>query len=229
MKYLRKFNEDFDDEMSIKDWCEKLGIDNATINEDDSIDVNGNVHISYKELEEIPIKFNIIYGGFECDNNELTSLFNSPSKARYYFCNNNYLTSLEYCSEVIYSLDCSNNELESLIGATKILKEDFYCADNKLTTLVGGPIEVGGEYSCMDNSLYSLEGCPKKIVGFFDCSGNYINEVYNLFPDYNSFIESLDYNYLRGDKIVRKRLEIALINAKSNEALPESLAYYNYI
>jgi len=44
-----------------------------TINEDLSVDVDGDVRISYRNLTEIPVKFNIVKGDFYCCNNQIRS------------------------------------------------------------------------------------------------------------------------------------------------------------
>jgi len=45
-----------------------------TINDDGSIDVDGEVDLSRKKLTKIPFKFRNVSGGFYCNNNQLTSL-----------------------------------------------------------------------------------------------------------------------------------------------------------
>ena len=51
--------------------CEKYGIKNYTINDDGSIDVNGDVYLSFKDLTELPLTFNKVTGYFNCYNNYL--------------------------------------------------------------------------------------------------------------------------------------------------------------
>ena len=49
---------------------EKYKIENYTINEDGSIDVNGDVHFYEYGLTELPINFNKVTGTFDCSNNK---------------------------------------------------------------------------------------------------------------------------------------------------------------
>lgn len=58
----------------IKEWLEKMGIQNYSINEDYSIDVKYSVDISGRGLEKLPdfIKFGIVGLSFYCHNNNLT-------------------------------------------------------------------------------------------------------------------------------------------------------------
>jgi len=58
----------------IHEICKKYGIKNYTINDDGSIDVDGNVNLSYRKLTKLPLKFNNVSGNFLCYNNQLTTL-----------------------------------------------------------------------------------------------------------------------------------------------------------
>lgn len=111
--------------------CKRYDINNYSINPDGSIDVNDNVYLSYKNLDRIPIKFNVVNGMFYCNNNNLTSLENCPNEIKSWFnCSFNKLTSLSgipNSNKVIYF--CSENPLESLEGFKRHY-ETLYC-DNK--------------------------------------------------------------------------------------------------
>ena len=70
----------------IKAWCEEMSIKNYTINDKGEIDVNGNVDLSYKDIEELPYKFGEINGYFDIDYcKKLISLKNCPHKVVGYF------------------------------------------------------------------------------------------------------------------------------------------------
>ncbi len=84
-------------EQEIKRLCKTYGINTFKINKDGTIDCNYSVDLSNMNLKEIPIKFNKVNGFFDCSNNHLTNLENSPK----YF---------------LGFLDCNNNPLESLDG-----------------------------------------------------------------------------------------------------------------
>ena len=58
--------------------CKKYRIDNYTINDDLSIDVDGNVVLYSKNLEYLPLKFNYVSSTFICSSNKLESLEGSP-------------------------------------------------------------------------------------------------------------------------------------------------------
>jgi len=83
-----------------------------TINDDGSIDVNGDVNLNNKKLAKIPFKFRNVSGGFYCHRNRLTSLEGAPNTVGGNFCY------------------CSNNHLTSLDGAPNFVGGNFYCYDN---------------------------------------------------------------------------------------------------
>jgi hypothetical protein len=80
-----------------KSWCKKMGIKGYEKNTDDkSITVNGDVDLTYKGLTELPYKFEKVTGNFWCDNNNLTSLNNSPNEIGGSFsCTHNNLITFE--------------------------------------------------------------------------------------------------------------------------------------
>jgi hypothetical protein len=125
--------------------CKKYGIENYTINPDGSIDVNGNVSLSWCELTELPLTFNKVTGYFNCIYNDLTSLKGSPKwVGRYFHCSNNNLTSLKGCPRWVggYFI-CDDNRLTSLEFGPDYVSDGFYCEGNYLTdnycdTEIGG-------------------------------------------------------------------------------------------
>ncbi len=98
-------------EQEIHNICKKYNITNYTINSDGSIDVNGDVSLSYKGLSELPLKFGIVSGSFYCSNNNLTSLEGSPIElGGSFWCNGNKLTSLEGYNGEYDKLYCNNKD-----------------------------------------------------------------------------------------------------------------------
>ena len=103
-----------------------------TINDDGSIDVNGDVNLNNKKLAKIPFKFRNVSGGFYCHRNRLTSLEGSPNTVGGgFYCYYNQLTTLEYAPNTVGG--------------------NFLCYDNQLTTLDGAPNNVGGGFYCYNN------------------------------------------------------------------------------
>ena len=105
-----------------------------TINEDGSVDVDGNVNLSYKGLTEIPFNFNKVSGIFNCAENKLTSLKGAPKK-------------------VGGDFGCSYNKLTSLEGVPKKVGGNFYCSNNDLISLKGIPLKINGNLFCVGEKL----------------------------------------------------------------------------
>ena len=177
--------------------CDEYGIMNYTINPDGSIDVDGNIILSYDfergELSKIPLKFAKVIGDFECDRNQLTTLKGSPrSVVGNFDCSGNQLTSLEYCPESVGG--------------------DFDCHSNQLTSLEGLP-EISGYLNCRHNKITDFKGVSEFFEGYFYCEGNPIEEIYTLFLQEDSINDSKciqwinEFDVIQGDKIVLDRLE----------------------
>jgi hypothetical protein len=172
-----------------------------TLNKDNSIDVEGNVNISYLSLTEMPVKFGKINGDFDCSNNFLKSLENAPTIVTGYFdCSSNELTSLKGCPTTVSGeFNCSSNELTSLEHCPTTITGYFYCSYNLLTSLEHCPINVTGNFDCSYNQLTSLKHCPTTILAGFSCSNNLLTSLehgpktvsrrFNL--SYNEFPENI--------------------------------------
>ena len=163
--------------MKSKDEIKKLGLDfnKVTINNDNSIDYNGDVDISDKNLDKIPLQFNIVNGNFNCSNNKLTSLEGAPKQCNDFNCFNNDLTNLKGAPQECNNFDCSTNNLKSLEGAPIKCKE-FNCTLNKLTSLKGAPQQCEYFY-CSWNDLTSLKDAPKRCNEFNFNNWDNIKEV----------------------------------------------------
>ena len=142
--------------------CERYEIKNYTINDDLSIDVDGSIGLYNKNLEHLPLKFNYVHGGFQCNRNKLKSLEGCPKTVGGDFV-------------------CYGNKLKSLEGCPQSVGGDFYCFTNDIETLKGSPQTVDGDFYCFDNNLVSLEGCPQTVDNF-DCSDNKLRDL-EYFPE----------------------------------------------
>lgn len=68
----------FEEDEFIHNICERYNINKYTINSNGSIDVDGNVELSYNRLKRLPIKFNYVSGSFDVSCNMLTTLEGLP-------------------------------------------------------------------------------------------------------------------------------------------------------
>jgi hypothetical protein len=170
--------------------CERYDIINYTINNDLSIDVNGNVDLASRNLEYLPLRFNYVSSYFSCYDNELKTLEGSPQTVNGDFlCFTNKLKTLEGCPQTVgRGFYCFDNELKTLEGCPQRVGSDFDCSDNELKTLKGCPQRVGGGFSCHYNKLKSLEGCPRTVSGDFVCSNNKLTDLEH-FPEVSGIID----------------------------------------
>ena len=81
------------DREGVEVWLDFHDVENYTINEDLSVDVSGVVDLSGKSLIVIPIRFGIVGGDFNCDNNKLLTLEFCPSDVGgSFYCFDNKIT-----------------------------------------------------------------------------------------------------------------------------------------
>jgi hypothetical protein len=140
MRYIKLFESFSTDGESkslseIDTICQKFGITNYTINSDGSVDVDGDVNLSYKGLIEIPLKFGKVSRGFYCQDNSLNGLEGAPR-------------------EVGGDFICDGNRLTTLEGAPIEVSGNFFCGYNKLITLEGAPRLIGGNFD-----LFKVQCC----------------------------------------------------------------------
>lgn len=152
-KRLEGVPKNISPEESLKIYLDYLNLTNYKINDDLSIDVDGDVDISQKNLTKIPIKFGKVAGNFICNGNILTNLVNSPK-------------------EVGGSFVCDSNHLKSLHNSPRIVNGDFYANNNEIETLRGCPEFIGGIFSMYGNKLKQIDFYPKTVVGGLDLSYN---------------------------------------------------------
>ncbi|MCK9475622.1 MAG: hypothetical protein M0R46_06880 [Candidatus Muirbacterium halophilum] len=195
MKYLKPFNESTNIS-EIEAICEIYNITNYTINDDDSIDVNGDVDLSRKKLKELPLKFRKVSGDFYCSYNQLSSLVGCPQS-------------------IGGDFYCGINKLTSLVGSPQRVGGDFECNNNNLTSLEGVPKRVSGLFLCYSNKLKNIDYLPKYYKEL-DISNNPISKIINLFtkPDEYGLISNREDNELIMDFIDREMIQqdILLVN-----------------
>jgi len=196
----------------IVELCIKYKIENYTINDDLSIDVDGDVSLKGGVLEYLPLKFNYVSGYFNCSFNKLKTLEGSPQTVGGYFmCYYNKLKTLEGSPQTVgHDFDCSDNNLVSLEGCPQTVSIDFNCSDNELKTLKGCPQTVGGNFYCFNNELKDLEHFPE-VSGSINIEENPVDLLVHTFiENANSFMieDFVDYEIVRnGDTVMLDRLQ----------------------
>ena len=109
----------YTNKQEIENWLDEYKVKNYTINEDLSVDVVGDVWLYSREFKEIPVKFNIIKGGFTCGNNQLTSTEFFPKEVSGFFiCYNNKFKNLDNFPKLAEGwIDIRKNpNLENIVG-----------------------------------------------------------------------------------------------------------------
>jgi hypothetical protein len=148
------------------------------IDENNSVTIEGDLDCArglWPDQKELP-RLNIerISGNFDCSNNGLVSLVNSPKHVGGSFrCSGNKLTSLVGSPLTVGSnFDCMYNRIKTLEGCTNKIPGSFIADFNELESLEYGPSIVLGDYRISTNKISSLGGCPKIIGGSFECENN---------------------------------------------------------
>ena len=169
MKHLKTYKifESQDNSELIRK-LEKFGIKNYTINKDGSINVDGDVNLSRKDLTKIPFRFGKVSGYFACSDNKLTSLEGCPK-------------------EVVEYFTCSFNKLKDLIGGPQEVGGDYYCYSNQLESLEGCAGDIGNNIFCDNNELEMLD-CSSVINGYIYCRGNKFKEEPEFFGICNTIV-----------------------------------------
>lgn len=113
--------EDFNEYRLVDQWCVSRIQDSYTINEDLSIDVDGDVILDNLRLFELPFKFGVVTGQFSCSYCHLTTLKGFPKEVGdNLYINSNSLTSLEFFPEIVEGhIELESNPITSLKGLPK--------------------------------------------------------------------------------------------------------------
>lgn len=184
----------------IIDWLNSHEINNYHIRNDNEfnycVDVVGDVNLSYKKLQIIPIKFNIISGHFNCSNNITKDLSFAPKLVHGDFdCSSNALKTLKDAPQKIKgSFLCQRNAIESLKNAPQEVIGDFNCSHNKITSLQGITEIIGKNLICKNNQLTTIEFSSQKIGQSFYLDNNAIAQINiaDLPQTVNGFISLLN-------------------------------------
>jgi len=174
--------------------CREYGIGNYTINDDGSIDVDGDINLYKCELTEFPLNFNRVTGYFDCNGNYLTTLKGSPKYVgSSFYCSDNELTSLEYSPiEVEGTFSCRKNKLTSLEHSPRKVEGHFIFSENNIRDLYGISDNIGGELQCYHTPLDSIF-----YSGFIKLDIDFIKR-------FNS------YKIIKDGKVVLKRLKYVM-------------------
>jgi len=168
----------FSKHKEILEFKEMFGIQgDYTINEDGSVDVDGNVIITSKKINKLPLKYGKVLGDFDCSDVGLTTLEGAPHTVRRFNCAYNQLENLKFAPSLVgENFICMGNNLTSLEGAPKRVK-NFICSSNKLTNLEFAPETITEDFNCHYNKLETLKYFPKYVGGEISLSNNNLSDL----------------------------------------------------
>lgn len=108
-----------------------FNIVNYTINSDETVDVDGSVNLSFKNIHRLEIQFNKVMGNFSISGNPITTMKGFPKYIEGTLnCNLTNLETLEYFPEYVGGYSFLNYlDLKSLDGYTGSF--DKLTCDNK--------------------------------------------------------------------------------------------------
>ena len=131
MRYLKMF-ESYQSESEVAKICEEFGISNWSL-ERGLVNVDGVVDLRDRGLTELPLKFGVVTGYFNCAFNNLTSLDGCPLRVgRFFDCAFNNLTSLEGCPKYIGGhFYCGWNNIREFTGI-KYIEDLLFCGGNPI-------------------------------------------------------------------------------------------------
>jgi hypothetical protein len=153
-------------EQEIRNWLDKMKITRYTIHEDLTVDVEGNVNLSGKEIIRLPVQFGVIDGAFVISGNGLTTLKGCPHTILgNFWCNTNRLKNLQFGpTTVTGSYNCGYNQINTLEYLPDTMKEGLDCSHNRLTILKGlEKFDKLYHLFANNNQLTSLQYVPKEI------------------------------------------------------------------
>ena len=207
IKKTLHYQELFVIKQKVKAQCENLAIENYTINNDGTVDVNGNLNIylvldriKKDERNNVLINFNKINGSVNI-NLQFRKAGKILKKKIFLKERRILKNQLPFTfNEVTGNFYASHNMLETLRGCPKKVGGCFDVRTNRLHTLEGSPERVGGYFCAHNNLLNDLKGSPKYVGGNFDVADNDLKTLEGLSPridgilDFNSNkITSFDY------------------------------------
>lgn len=156
LKFIREDNLDTPREIS-KWLVDHLGLHESTF----KIQPNNTVTLAKKyeifatgtRIEEIPVKFNDVYGNVKIVKCQLTSMKGLPTS-------------------VFGNLDLTGNRLVTLTWSPSHVDGDYLVGNNNLVDLTGMPKKINGDFNASSNSLFNMKGGPDVVLGYLLLNNN---------------------------------------------------------
>lgn len=189
----------YDNKRDIEVWLSSRQITKYTINDDLTVDVDGDV-VCGQGIAFIPIQFGTVTGNFWCDTNDrLETLKGCPHTVgkKFTCAYNPALRSLEFGPKKVGGLyNARQCNLDSLVGAAEEVGGNFNAFQNNLLNIKGAPRKVGGDFAVYYNKIRSLEGSPDEVGGTYNCSNNKLSSLEGITPVIGKAV-NCDYNPIK--------------------------------
>jgi len=143
--------------VNIKNWLDEMGIINYTINDDLTVDVDGDVDLSGKTPYRLPVKFKVVTGDFDISDNDLVTLDGSP------ICCLNF--------------KAYRNQITDLIGGPHYVLGNYNVSENRLSSLKGMAFEIDGLLVLKNNRLECLDLLPLGLGDGIMATDNPLREI----------------------------------------------------
>lgn len=186
LKLFENFKELYKENYSkIKELCGEYGIKDYIINNDLTIDVDGDVDLRNLNITEIPLNFNKVKGKFCIPNTKIKSLKGCPKYIgghfELYFCQD--LKNFEYGPTYVGGdIDAFSTGIESLKGLPDVINRNLDLSSSRLTSLKHSPKIINGQFDVSNNKLDSVEGIEETIF-----NGKYLDLRFNNISSFDFF------------------------------------------
>ena len=182
------------EEAAIREWLDKFGVKNYSVNGDMTVSVDGPLDLADKGLEEIPVKFSEVSGSVDVTSNRLKRIDWAPAKVNKDF-------------------DAWDNQIETLVGGPTEVVQSADFDGNQLADCHGAPKKVGGAFIVSRNPLKTLAGCPEKVGEYFKATECNLSQIDDLPREIGTNLY-LQENHFKSLKGINKFLKA--INASSS-------------
>ena len=229
------------DKKFIQEWLDYYEIKNYTIQDDGTVDVDGNVYIHGRKLTDIMVKFGKVTGDFIIIKTELSNMNNLPTDCPHIVLDDNNIRTIKNIPYNCWDLSLNDNKIDFMpnlqeydnlqilhLAHNKIEKISpthpnllvFYIDNNKLTNLKNYPKKLdlsnaGIVSSIRNNPLVSLKNLPVDFNDFVTFN-NICSEFPHIKP--SSYIDD-------ADKLLLSLTTQKYVTKKDIELLTDYISY----
>ena len=158
------------DQQKIANWLTKNGVHDFTINDDNTVDVNGDLNLDGLRHDKLPVKFGSVTGSVSLVGSLLRTLVGLPDEIK----GDLDITTMELDStdgfpmKVYGDVHIGSINVKSTMSTSRLshVEGDLVLTEYGADSFVGLPEYVGGNFMVSDcPQLKSLKGMPKEVGG----------------------------------------------------------------